>query len=117
MTEQSVERRRTEYETAPKVFPAELARRTGLPYISLLSSFSGRMEELPELWQHRELFRALVWRIIAVRYRVTFIGTSWALLQPFSLMMVFTIFLGLLARMPSDGIPYPIFFYSGVLAW
>ena len=117
MIEQSVECQRTECETPPRVLPAELARRTGLPYTSLLPSYSGRMEELPELWRHRELFRALVWRIIAVRYRVTFIGTAWALLQPFSLMVVFTVFLGLLARMPSDGIPYPIFFYSGVLAW
>lgn len=70
-----------------------------------------------ELWEHRELLYFFVWRDIKVRYKQTVIGAGWAILQPFCSMLVFTIFFGRLAKIPSDGIPYPIFYYSGLLLW
>jgi lipopolysaccharide transport system permease protein len=73
--------------------------------------------DLHELWHFRELFVTLVWRDIAVRYKQTFIGAAWAILQPFSLMVVMTLVFGKFANLPSDGKPYPIFNYSGMLPW
>lgn len=70
-----------------------------------------------ELWQYRELFYIFAWRDIKVRYKQTVIGISWAVLQPFLAMVVFSIFFGKLAKVPSDGVPYPIFVYSGLLFW
>lgn len=70
-----------------------------------------------ELWNCRELLFFLTWRDIKVRYKQTVFGITWAVLQPFLTMVVFTIFFGKLAKMPSDGIPYPIFAYSALLPW
>jgi len=73
--------------------------------------------QLRELWRFRELFYFLVWRDIKVRYKQTLLGAAWAILQPFLTMVVFSIFFGELAKMPSDGIPYPIFSFSALLPW
>ncbi|MGH9195811.1 MAG: ABC transporter permease, partial [Acidimicrobiia bacterium] len=73
--------------------------------------------DLRELWEFRELLYFLVWRSIKVRYKQTVLGASWAVLQPFLTMVVFSIFLGRLARVPSDGLPYPLFSYSGLALW
>lgn len=70
-----------------------------------------------ELWAHRELLYFLVWRDISVRYKQTILGVAWALIQPFFAMVVFTLFFGRLAKLPSDGIPYPIFTYTALLPW
>lgn len=70
-----------------------------------------------ELWRYRELIRFLVVRDIKVRYRQTVLGGLWAILQPFMSMVVFTIFFGILAKIPSDNIPYPIFVYTALLPW
>ena len=70
-----------------------------------------------ELWRHRELLFFLTRRDIAVRYKQTLLGAGWALLQPLLLMVVFSVFFGLLARIPSDGIPYPLFAYAGLIGW
>ena len=70
-----------------------------------------------ELWQFRELVGFLTWRDIAVRYKQTAIGVLWALLQPLAMMLVFTLFFGTLARIPSEGVPYPLFAYAGLLPW
>src|SRR3990172_5591403 len=70
-----------------------------------------------ELWQYRELFGFLVWRDIKVRYKQTILGLSWAILQPFFTMVVFSLFFGKLAKVPSDGIPYPIFSYTALVPW
>lgn len=70
-----------------------------------------------ELWAFRELLYFMVWRDLKVRYKQTFLGVAWALIQPLSSMLVFAIFLGKLAKIPSDGIPYPIFAYCGILVW
>lgn len=72
---------------------------------------------LGEVWAHRELFYLLVWRDLKVRYKQTFLGSIWVILQPLLLALVFTIFLGRLMRVPSDGIPYSAFAYVGLLAW
>lgn len=72
---------------------------------------------LRELWQYRETLYFLVWRDIKVRYKQTAIGASWAIIQPVMVMVVFTIFLGRLARMPSDGVPYPVFAFCALVPW
>lgn len=72
---------------------------------------------LGDLWRYRELIYFLIWRDIKVRYKQTVLGASWAIIQPFVTMIVFTIFFGGLAKMPSDNIPYPIFSYTGLLPW
>lgn len=73
--------------------------------------------DLAELWRYRDLLYFLTWREISVRYKQTALGLTWAILQPLATMLVFTVFLGRLARMPSDGIPYPVFSYLGLLPW
>ncbi len=73
--------------------------------------------EVREFWDYRELLYFFVWREIKVRYKQTFFGVGWAILQPFLTMIVFTIFFGKIAKIPSEGIPYPIFSYSALLLW
>jgi len=73
--------------------------------------------DLSALWQYRELLYFLAWRDIKVRYKQTALGAAWAILQPFLTMVVFTIFFGRLAHMPSDNIPYPIFSYAALVPW
>ena len=70
-----------------------------------------------ELWDFRELVYFFVWRDIKIRYKQTAIGAAWAILQPFLTMLVFTLFFGTLAHIPSEGLPYPIFYYSALLPW
>ncbi len=70
-----------------------------------------------ELWEYRELFYFFVWRDIKVRYKQTVIGAAWAVIQPFFTMVVFSIFFGKLAKIPSDNLPYPIFAYSALVPW
>ena len=70
-----------------------------------------------ELWEYRELLYFFVWRDIKVRYKQTAIGAAWAVLQPFLTMLVFSLFFGKLAHIPSEGLPYPIFYYSALLPW
>jgi len=70
-----------------------------------------------ELWEYRELLYFFVWRDIKVRYKQTAIGAAWAVLQPFLTMLVFSLFFGRLAHIPSQGLPYPIFYYSALLPW
>jgi lipopolysaccharide transport system permease protein len=72
---------------------------------------------LKELWNFRELFLFVVWRDLKVRYRQAAIGAAWAVLQPLLFMLVLWAFLGRLARVPSDGIPYPLFAFSGLVPW
>ena len=72
---------------------------------------------LGELWQNRELLYFFIWRDIKIRYKQTAIGAGWAVLQPLMTMAVFTLFFGKLAHIPSDGLPYPIFYYSALLPW
>ena len=73
--------------------------------------------QLRELWSFRELLYFFVWRDVKVRYKQTAIGAAWAVLQPFLTMVVFSLFFGALAKIPSNGLPYPIFYYCALLPW
>lgn len=70
-----------------------------------------------ELWEYRELLYFLTWRDIKVRYKQTVLGAAWAVIQPLFMMLVFSLFFGKLAGVPSDGIPYPVFAFCGLLPW
>jgi len=72
---------------------------------------------LREVWQARELLYFLVWRDVKVRYKQTVLGIGWSVLQPFLTMVVFTIFFGRLAKVPSDGVPYPLFSLAALVPW
>lgn len=72
---------------------------------------------LRELWEYRELLYFLTWRDIKVRYKQTAMGAAWAVIQPVFMMLVFSLFFGRLAKVPSDGIPYPIFTFCALLPW
>lgn len=72
---------------------------------------------LEELWEYRELLFFLTWRDVKVRYKQTVLGGAWAIIQPVATMLVFSVFFGTLAKMPSDGLPYPIFSYAGLVPW
>src|SRR6476620_9891354 len=76
----------------------------------------GRLN-LRELWSHREVVYFLPWRDIMVRYKQTVLGAGWAILQPLLTMLVFSLFFGKLAKVPSDGVPYPIFSYAALVPW
>jgi lipopolysaccharide transport system permease protein len=70
-----------------------------------------------EIWDYHELFYFFTWRDIKVKYKQTFLGVVWALLQPFVMMVVFSVFFGRVLKVPSDNIPYPLFVYSGLMFW
>lgn len=69
------------------------------------------------LWQYRELLYFFVWRDIKIRYKQTVVGAAWAVFQPLMTMAVFSLFFGKLAKMPSNGLPYPVFYFSALLPW
>lgn len=73
--------------------------------------------KLKDLWEYRELLYFLIWRDIKVRYKQTALGATWAIIQPFFTMVVFSIFFGHLAKVPSDGIPYPLFSFAALVPW
>lgn len=73
--------------------------------------------QLAELWDYRELLYFLVWRDIKVRYKQTALGAAWAVMQPLFMMLVFSLFFGRLAKVPSDGIPYPVFTFCALIPW
>ena len=72
---------------------------------------------LRDLWAYRELLYFLMWRDIKVRYKQTVLGAAWAVIQPLTTMIIFTYFFGKLARVPTDGVPYPVFCYTALLLW
>lgn len=73
--------------------------------------------KLKDVWEYRELLFFLAWRDIQIRYKQTVLGAAWAVIQPFMTMVVFSIFFGKLAKIPSDGMPYPIFAYAALVPW
>lgn len=101
---------RGDAEVSPPALPSEplIKIRPGQPRIT---------SELKEAWAFSELLYFLVWRDLKVRYRQTSLGVAWVVLHPLLMALVFTIFMGILARVPSEGVPYPLFAYSGVLLW
>jgi lipopolysaccharide transport system permease protein len=72
---------------------------------------------IKEFWHSRELFYFFIWRDIKIRYKQTVLGALWAIIQPFFTMVVFTIFFGNFAKVPSEGVPYPVFSYSALVPW
>ncbi len=88
-----------------------------VPTIIIEPTRSWASLKLRDLWQYRGLFYFLTWRDIKVRYKQTVIGFLWAIIQPFLKMVVFSIIFGSLAKMDSEGFPYPIFLYAGLLPW
>ena len=73
--------------------------------------------DFKELWAYRELFGFMVWRDVSVRYKQSVLGVLWALLTPLITMVIFTVIFGKVAKIPTGGIPYPIFSYAGLLPW
>ena len=95
----------------PPVLPAS-------EMITIIQPIRGWMPlDLREVWSYRELLFFFTWRDIKVRYKQTVLGALWAIIQPVFSMVVFSIFFGQLAKIPSDGIPYPIFNFTGLLPW
>jgi lipopolysaccharide transport system permease protein len=88
-----------------------------VPVIRIAPSHGWVSLKLRELWEYRELLYFLTWRDIKVRYKQTVLGAAWAIIQPFFTMVVFSLFFGRLAKIPSDGIPYPIFSYAALVPW
>ncbi len=87
------------------------------PLVRVRPESAGLVARLSELLEQRELLLFLAWRDVQVRYRQTALGVAWALLQPLLSMLAFSVFFGGLARIPSDGLPYPLFAYCGLLPW
>jgi len=95
--------------------PTESA--TSVPVIRIEPSTGWVSLRLAELWEYRELVYFLVWRDIKVRYKQTVLGAAWAIIQPVFTMIVFAVFFGHLAKIPSDGVPYPIFAFAALVPW
>lgn len=90
----------------------------GHEHVTIIKPSSGwRSLDLKELWAYRELLWVLTARDVKVRYKQTVLGVAWALIQPLMLMVVFSILFGRLAKMPSDGVPYPVFAFAALLPW
>lgn len=87
------------------------------PPIVIAPSRGWRALDLTELWSYRELLYFLTWRDVSVRYKQTLLGAAWAILQPLLTMVVFSLFFGKLAGMPSDGLPYPLFSFAALVPW
>jgi len=94
--------------------------RPSLPIEPLIRIRPGRrspLADIREIWDRRELVLMLTWRDLKVRYKQTLLGVSWAILQPLMMTIVFVAFFSVIVRIPSDGAPYPLFAYSGLLVW
>jgi lipopolysaccharide transport system permease protein len=103
--------------TRPPVAGGQLTRQEKVPVTILRPSRGWVSLNLRDLWEYRELLYFLTWRDIKVRYKQTVLGAAWAIIQPFFTMVVFSLFFGKLAKMPSDDIPYPIFSYAALVPW
>ncbi|HKG62204.1 MAG TPA: ABC transporter permease [Pyrinomonadaceae bacterium] len=88
-----------------------------LPWSTIERTNSWKIFDLRELWAYRELLVFLAWRDVRVRYKQAVLGMGWVVLQPLLMTLVFTVFLGVIVRVPSDNVPYPLFAYSGLLLW
>ena len=100
----------------PQAQPAMIAP-SEYPSVHIAARRGWLALDLAELWAYRELLYFFVWRDIKVRYKQTAIGAAWAILQPVMTMLVFSLFFGRLARIPSQGLPYPVFYYCALLPW
>ena len=98
---------------------SQLTRRTphSTPVTVIQPSRGWVSLRLRELWEYRELLNFLTWREVKVRYKQTAMGAAWAIIQPLFTMLIFSLFFGKLAKIPSDGIPYPLFCIAGLVPW
>jgi lipopolysaccharide transport system permease protein len=105
--------------TTPVVIPAQPgAEQVNPTPLLVIEPIRGWTElRLKELWEYRELLYFLAWRDIKVRYKEAALGASWAILQPLLTMLIFSLFFGRLAKVPSDGIPYPLFSFAALVPW
>jgi lipopolysaccharide transport system permease protein len=94
-----------------------LNRASNIPSELVIEAGRAEQQYWKDLWKYRELFYFLAWRDILVRYKQTTIGVAWALIRPFLTMVVFTVVFGNLAKLPSEGVPYPILVFSAMLPW
>jgi len=101
----------------PAIAASPPLRTNDVPVIRIEPSKGWVSLKLRELWEYRELLYFLIWRDVKVRYKQTVLGAAWAIIQPFFTMVVFSVFFGKLAKIPSDGIPYPIFSYAALVPW
>src|SRR5262245_7509180 len=92
-------------------------RASDVPVIRIRPSGGWISLKLTELWEYRELIYFLMWRDVKVRYKQTVLGVAWAIIQPVATMVIFSLFFGLLAKIPSDVFPYPIFNLVGLVRW
>src|ERR1035437_257043 len=97
--------------------PSDSRQADSAPLILIRGSESHWNLPLRELWQYRELLYFLTWRDIKVRYKQTILGVAWAVIQPLFIALTLSLFLGHLAKVPSDGVPYPVFAYSAIVLW
>ncbi|HEX8355323.1 MAG TPA: ABC transporter permease [Pyrinomonadaceae bacterium] len=97
-------------ENAPPVLPES-------PLVTIEPGRAAGLVALRDLWHYRELLYFLVWRDLKVRYKQTALGVAWVVMQPLLTTVVFSVFLGMLARVPSDGAPYPVFVFAAMLPW
>ena len=104
-------------EEGPSPSAAEIAPAPLLPILRVEATKGWVSLRLREIWTARGLLYFLVWRDVKVRYKQTVLGAAWAILQPVMAMIIFSIFFGRLAKMPSAGVPYPIFAYAGLVPW
>jgi lipopolysaccharide transport system permease protein len=97
--------------------PIDRPREEETPVVRIEPSRGWVSLDLRELWRYRELLYFLVWRDVKVRYKQTALGAAWAVLQPVATMVVFSLFFGGLAKIPSDGVPYPLFSLAALVPW
>src|SRR4029079_12800793 len=107
--------------TAEKPIARPAILRSGPPrdssHVRIQSSPGWVSIDLKELWRYRELICFFAWRDIKVRYKQTVLGAAWAIIQPLFTMVVFSVFFGRVSKIPSDGVPYPIFSYAALVPW
>ncbi|MDX6574876.1 MAG: lipopolysaccharide transport system permease protein [Blastocatellia bacterium] len=116
----SLERADNQEASAPKSIGKHSEKHRNLPQeplVTIQSSRSWSAFDIRELWAHRELLYFLTLRDLKVRYKQTFLGAIWVVLQPLLMTLVFTVFLGMVIRVSAPGLPYPVFVYSGLLPW
>lgn len=87
------------------------------PLVTIKPKNSWVALDLREVWAHRELLYFLIWRDVKVRYKQTLLGIAWVIIQPLFTTLIFTLFFGILAGVPSEGVPYPVFAFAGLLPW
>ncbi|MBV9217126.1 MAG: ABC transporter permease [Acidobacteria bacterium] len=88
-----------------------------LPVLVIRRGSNTALTDIREIWERRELVYMLIWRDLKLRYKQTILGVSWAIVQPTLMTIVFAVFFGMIVQVPSDGIPYAVFAYSGLLIW